>query len=90
MGRQKILKEIAAKNDVMIRTGVSVAAIEGEEHVSGVRIGGGETIPADIVIVSAGVRAKTDLAQSIGLEIGRAVKVDNHMATNVTGVYAMW
>ena len=94
MGRQldngsaEILKEIAAKNDVMIRTGVSVAAIEGEEHVSGVRIGGGETIPADIVIVSAGVRAKTDLAQSIGLEIGRAVKVDNHMATNVTGVYA--
>ena len=94
MGRQldggsaEILKEIAAKHDVAIRTGVTVAAIEGEGHVSGVRIGGGETIPADMVIVSAGVRAKTDLAQSIGLDIGRAVKVDAHMSTNIPGVYA--
>ena len=93
MGRQldsgsaEILKEIAAKHDVSIRTGVTVAAIEGDEHVSGVRIGGGETIPADFVIVSAGVRAKTDLAQSMGLEIGRAVKADRHMATNLPDVY---
>ena len=94
MGRQldagsaEILKEIAAKHDVAIRTGVTVAAIEGEGHVSGVRIDGGETIPADIVIVSAGVRAKTDLAQEMGLEIGRAVKVDSHMATNLPDIYA--
>ena len=93
MGRQldsgsaEILKEIAAKHDVSIRTGVTVAAIEGDEHVSGVRIGGGEIIPADFVIVSAGVRAKTDLAQSMGLEIGRAVKADRHMATNLPDVY---
>ena len=66
MGRQldngsaEILKEIAAKHDISIRTGVSVAAIEGEEHVSGVRLAGGETVPAELVIVSAGVRAKTD------------------------------
>ena len=94
MGRQldagsaEILKEIAAKHDVAIRTGVTVAAIEGEDHVSGVRIDGGETIPADIVIVSAGVRAKTDLAQEMGLETGRAVKVDSHMATNLPDIYA--
>ena len=94
MGRQldngsaEILKEIAAKHDISIRTGVSVAAIEGEEHVSGVRLAGGETVPAELVIVSAGVRAKTDLAQEMGLQIGRAVKTDSHMATNVPGVYA--
>ena len=51
MGRQldsgsaEILKEIAAKHDVSIRTGVTVAAIEGDEHVSGVRIGGGGNHP---------------------------------------------
>ncbi|MDN0044829.1 FAD-dependent oxidoreductase [Mediterraneibacter glycyrrhizinilyticus] len=94
MGRQldngsaEILKEIAAKHDISIRTGVSVAAIEGEEHVSGVRLAGGETVPAELVIVSAGVRAKTDLAQEMGLQIGRAVKTDSHMETNVPGVYA--
>ena len=38
-GSAEILKEIAAKHDVAIRTGVTVAAIEGEDHVRGVRIG---------------------------------------------------
>ena len=94
MGRQldsssaEILKEIGAKHGVGIRTGVSVEAVEGEDHVSGVRIAGGETIPADIVVVSAGVRAKTDLAEQMGLAVGRAVKTDEHMATDMPDVYA--
>ena len=95
MGRQldagsaEILKEIAAKHVCGDPDRGDVAAIEGEGHVSGIRIDGGETIPADIVIVSAGVRAKTDLAQEMGPdEIGRAVKVDSHMATNLPDIYA--
>ncbi len=94
MGRQldtgsaEILKEIADKNGVKIRTGVSVAAITGEEHVTGVRLADGEEIPAEIVVVSAGVCANTALAQNMGLEIGRAVKVNGRMETGVQGVYA--
>ena len=94
MGRQldagsaEILKEIAGKNGVKIRTGVSVAAITGDEHVTGVRLADGEEIPAEVVIVSAGVSANTALAQEMGLEIGRAVKVNQQMETGVQGVYA--
>ena len=94
MGRQldngsaEILKEMAAKQGVTIRTGVSVEAIEGDEHVSGVRLADGETVPAEMVIISAGVRANTELARKMDLEIGRAVKTDSHMATNVPGIYA--
>nr|WP_294493305.1 FAD-dependent oxidoreductase [uncultured Mediterraneibacter sp.] len=94
MGRQldsgsaEILKQIAAKNDVTIRTGVTVAAIEGDEHVRGVRLAGGENIPAQMVIVSAGVRANTELAKAMGLKTDRAVLVDSHMETNLPGVYA--
>ena len=36
---------------VDLRLGVSVAAIEGETHVTGVRLADGEVIPADLVIV---------------------------------------
>ena len=94
MGRQldngsaEILKEIAAKQGVTIRTGVSVEAIEGDGHVSGVRLADGKTVPAEMVIISAGVRANTELARKMDLEIGRAVKTDRHMATNVPGIYA--
>ncbi len=94
MGRQldtgsaEILKEIAEKNGVKIRTGVSIAAIEGDEHVTGVRLADGEVIPAQVVVVSAGVRANTALAEKLGLDIGRAVKVSSRMETSVPGIYA--
>ena len=45
-------------------------------------------IPAELVVISAGVRANTGLAREIGLEIGRAVKVNSRMETSVPGVYA--
>ena len=94
MGRQldagsaEILKEIAAKSGVEIRTGVSAAAIEGEEHVSGVQLSDGTVIPVQLVVVSAGVRPNTALAEKIGLETGRAVKVNSRMETTVEGIYA--
>lgn len=44
--------------------------------------------PADLVIVSAGVRANIGLAQSIGLDTDRAVIVNERMETNLQDVYA--
>lgn len=94
MGRQldagaaELLKDAAQKNGVEICTGVNVEAIEGDGHVTGVRIAGGKVYPADLVIISAGVRANTALAATIGTEIGRAVVVNSRMETSVSGVYA--
>lgn len=94
MGRQldagsaEILKETAAERGVRIHTGVTVEAIEGDGHVSGVRLADGQVIPAELVVISAGVRANTSLAQDIGLETGRAVKVNSRMETSAAGVYA--
>ena len=51
--------------------------------MTGVRISGGETFPADLVIVSAGVRANTALAGSIGAETERGVVVNARMETNI-------
>ena len=65
MGRQmdessgEQLKIIASKAGVVIRTGVNVEAIEGDGHVSGVRLKTGEVVEAGMVIVSAGHPAPT-------------------------------
>jgi len=82
------LERTAEKNGIRIRTGVSISAIEGEEKVTAVALDGGERFPADLVIVSAGVRANISLAQNAGLETGRGVTVNSRMETNLPDIYA--
>jgi assimilatory nitrate reductase electron transfer subunit len=49
----------------------------------------GTVHPADLVVVAAGVRARTDLARSIGLEVNRGVVVDDRLATSAPHVHAI-
>ncbi len=96
MGRQldatagSILEEISRRNGISIHTGVSITSIDGDETgaVSGVSLSSGEVLPADLVIVSAGVRANTALAQEMGLKIEKAVVVNSRMEAGIKHVYA--
>ena len=61
-----MLKLISEGKDIQIHTGVQITDILGEDHVTGVKLAGGEVFPADLVIVSAGVRANTAIAGESG------------------------
>lgn len=99
MGRQldesagEILKAMAAKQGIQIHTAAAVEAIEQEErdgadHVCGVRLADGQRYEADFVVISAGIRANAALAKAMGMEIGRAVIVNEKMETSLPDVYA--
>lgn len=51
----------------------------------------GNKYEADMFIVATGVRPNTELAESIGVEMGssRAIKVDDKLQTNLPDVYAV-
>lgn len=49
----------------------------------------GRTVPADLVVVAAGVRPSTDLAASLGADVARGVVVDDRLATSVPHVHAI-
>ena len=55
---------------------------------SGVTLVDGTRIPAELVIVSAGVRANIRLAKDAGIAAERHITVDDHMRTNLPDVYA--
>ena len=94
MGRQldeaasEMLTAISESNGIRIHTGVQIASIEGEEAVTGVKLSDGTVFPAELVIVSAGVRANTKVAQTAGVSINRGVVVNAAMETNVENIYA--
>lgn len=49
---------------------------------------GGEKLETDMVLISAGVRPELGLAKAAGLPIDKAVKVDDHMKTDIEDIYA--
>ena len=74
------------KNGVTVYTGLSAVKIEEGK----VFLENGEVIAADFVLLSAGVKPNTELAVSMGVELGetKAIKVNETMLTNLTDVYA--
>lgn len=73
---------------VDLRTGVQLAAFEGEGTVSGVRLADGTLIPADFVVVGIGLIANTELATEAGLAVDNGVLVDEFAVTSDPDIVA--
>ena len=66
-----------------------VAAIKGDKKVRSVQFIDGRDVPIDGLFVAYGTAGSTDLARRLGAIIENThIKVDEHMATNVPGLYA--
>jgi nitrite reductase (NADH) large subunit len=70
------------------RLGAKTREIAGDDQVTGVILEGGETLPAQMVIISAGVRPNLEMAEALKLDYDKGIKVDERMRTNQPGVYA--
>jgi 3-phenylpropionate/trans-cinnamate dioxygenase ferredoxin reductase subunit len=80
------------EHGVDLRLGVCVEAIEGEAHVTGVRLSDGEVIPADLVIVGIGIVpavAPLLAAGAEGASGSGGVLVDRHCKTSLPDIYAI-
>lgn len=82
------LQEIMEKMGFSFRLGARTQEISGNDQVTGVFLEGGESIPSNMVIISAGVRPNLELAEPLGLENDKGIKVDEYLRTNQTDIYA--
>ncbi|MCK5891651.1 MULTISPECIES: NAD(P)/FAD-dependent oxidoreductase [unclassified Aeromicrobium] len=73
---------------VDLRLGVGVAAIEGDDHVEGVRLADGDLIAADMVIVGIGVVPNVELADEAGVAVDDGIVIDGHGRTNDPHIFA--
>lgn len=61
----------------------------GEGRVCAVKFKDGEVIPADLVVMAAGIRPNTELAESAGIACNRGILVNDTMQTYDPRVYAI-
>jgi nitrite reductase (NADH) large subunit len=84
----KRLQAIMERMGFSFRLDARTEEIEGDEMVSGVRLEGGELLPAKMVIISAGVRPNMELAEPLALECDKGIKIDEGLLTNQVDIYA--
>jgi NADPH-dependent 2,4-dienoyl-CoA reductase/sulfur reductase-like enzyme len=75
---------------VAVHTGARVEAIEyaGQGAPSRVKLSNGHTLEADLIISATGVKPAMDFLNGSGVLCLQGVLTDEHMQTNVPGVYA--
>ncbi len=78
---------------VAVRTGVQVVEVVPNEQgaVGALRFGDGPDLDTDMVVFSAGIRPRDELARAAGLEMGErgGVVVDDGCRTSHPGIYAI-
>ncbi|MFR9803905.1 NAD(P)/FAD-dependent oxidoreductase [Pseudonocardia sp. RS010] len=78
-----------ARRGAHVRLGTGVHRFLGDDRVREVEIGGGDRIPADVVVVGVGIEPATELAEAAGLAVAGGVHVDERAATSNPGVFAV-
>ncbi|MBY8828021.1 NAD(P)/FAD-dependent oxidoreductase [Hephaestia mangrovi] len=74
---------------VDVRLGVAVEAIEGDGRVTGVRLAGGEVVPADLVVVGIGIVPAVEPLIAAGAVGGNGVRVDAQCRTSLPDIFAV-
>lgn len=85
------LKMEMASQHVKMHLGTSATRFYKENNKLQISLSNGETLSADMVILSVGVRPNTALAQSAGIKLGitGGIWVDEYLQTSVPDIYAV-
>ena len=84
-----ILQEKINSMGIKIIVGAKTQALLGEDAVYAVQLDDGQLVPADMVVISAGVHANTTLAKQAGLQVNRGIIVNDQMLTSYQDIYAV-
>lgn len=83
-----MLRRLVEKWPCVVLTGIEVSVFLGSGRVEGVRLSDGRELPAQTVLISAGINPRIELAREAGLAVNRGVVVDEHLRSSDPDIYA--
>ncbi len=84
-----MLKDAVEATGVTVHLNAETVAIRGNKRAEAVALKDGRDIPADLVVVAAGIRPNVELGQSARVDINRGIVVDDHLRTSERDIYAI-
>jgi nitrite reductase (NADH) large subunit len=74
---------------IFVRTGVAATGVVGTDRIEGVTLASGEVLPADLLVIAAGVVPRAEVAKDSGVPVKRGIVVNDLLATAVPNVFAV-
>ncbi|WP_349774193.1 nitrite reductase large subunit NirB [Halalkalibacter oceani] len=84
-----MLREELEKQGMNFLLNKQTERITGDTRVKGLRFQDGTSTKADLVVMAVGIRPNVELAKESGLEVNRAIIVDDYMQTSKKNIYAV-
>lgn len=75
----RMLQRAMEELGITVHLEYQTTEILGSTHVTGLRTRDGSTLPCDLVVVSAGIRPRVDLARAAGLTVQRGIVVGDDL-----------
>jgi nitrite reductase (NADH) large subunit len=87
----EMLKSKLAALGLKIHLNKNTTSIEGEECIRSLQFSDGESLEVDMLVISAGIKPRDELARACGIEVGPrgGIVVDPNMQTNDPSVFAI-
>lgn len=97
MGRQLdeqgglVLKQKLEQQKLSVLTGAAIASFDGNEKVERIVFDDQSHLPVDLVVISAGIKPRDELARKAGLEVAKpgGIVVNEKMETSHPDIYAI-
>ena len=74
---------------ITVLLGLSTTAILGNAKVESVEFKGGRRVPADLVVIAAGISPNVGLGKMAGLDVKRGIVVNDYMETSHPDIFAV-
>jgi 3-phenylpropionate/trans-cinnamate dioxygenase ferredoxin reductase subunit len=85
----QVFADLHREHGVDLRCEVQVAALTGNDGaVTGVRLGDGTEVPADLALVGVGITPNVALAVDAGLDVDNGITVDEQLRTSDPAIFA--
>ncbi|OGI43560.1 MAG: nitrite reductase large subunit [Candidatus Muproteobacteria bacterium RBG_16_64_11] len=84
-----LLRRSIEERGLKVVLGHEAGALLGKGRVSGVQLRGGDTLPADLVVMAVGIQPNTELAAQSGIHCERGIVVNDAMQSYDPRVYAV-
>ncbi|MEO1857079.1 MAG: nitrite reductase large subunit NirB [Rubritalea sp.] len=86
-----LLKDIIADRGIQVHLSKSTSNIAGDGKVKAMEFADGSELKVDMIIVSAGIKPRDELARDAGIEVGPrgGIQVDSYLLTNDPNIFAI-